>query len=72
MLMRCRWLELINTQVKPGEGVRCDWKRWRTDRPVTPKNNNNKKNVQILKCLNHCFIMIYYVSGMLYVKQNKS
>ncbi len=50
MLMRCRWLELINTQVKPGEGVRCDWKRWRTDRPVTlppppgrrvPRRNSN-------------------------------
>ncbi len=21
--------------MKPGEGVRCDWRRWRTDRPVT-------------------------------------
>ncbi len=50
MLMRCRWLELINTQVKPGEGMRCDWKRWRTDRPVTlppppgrrvPRRNSN-------------------------------
>ncbi len=36
--------------MKPGEGVRCDWRRWRTDRPVTlppppgrrvPRRNSN-------------------------------